>query len=376
MRKVNFSHAAIFLGLLLLSSCGWLGRLGKLRPISLKFHDQYRIPSDQQFERTSVRGLSGIDYDPATGSFYLISDDRSLQQPARFYTADIRLNGYQIDTVVFTRVDSLRTDQGTLFPPRTADPEAIRFDGLSGFLAWSSEGEKIVQPGREIIQQPFIRLINKGGMVLDSFRVPERFQYYTYEKGARNNGSLEAMSYTPDFRQLWLCMEEPIYEDGLRIDTANNNSYLRLFGYDRFTGVQIGEFAYQPERVAFTPSPADAYRINGVSEILFLDSNRFLVMERSFSTGRRSCTVRIFLSSLAGATDISGMESLALQKNIQPVSKKLLFDFNILDRHIDNLEGMCWGPVMPSGRRSLLIISDDNFSDRQETQLFLLELME
>jgi hypothetical protein len=376
MRKISFSHAAIFLGLLLLSSCGWLGRLGKLRPISLKFHDQYRIPSDQRFEHTSVRGLSGIDYNPAKGAYYLISDDRSLQQPSRYYTADIRLNGYRIDTIVFTRVDSLRNDQGTLFPPRTADPEAIRFDGLSGFLAWSSEGEKIIQPGREIIQQPFIRLINKGGMVLDSFRVPQRFQYYAYEKGARNNGSLEAMSYTPDYRQLWLCMEEPLYEDGPRIDTADNNSYLRLFGFDRFTGKQVGEFAYQAEKVAYAASPADAYRINGVSEILFLDSTRFLVMERSFSTGRRSCTVRIFLANLAGATDITGMESLALRKDIQPVSKKLLFDFNVLNRHIDNLEGMCWGPELPNGHRSLLLISDDNFSDRQETQLFLLELVE
>lgn len=376
MRKIIFFHAAFLCGLSLLSSCGWVGRLGKLRPVSLKYHDQYRIPADQQFAQTAVRGLSGIDYNSTTGEYYIISDDRSQQQPARYYTANILLKGYAIDTVLFNRVDSLRTDNGTLFPARTADPEAIRFDGLSGFLAWSSEGERVVQPGREILQQPFIRLMNKRGMVLDSLRVPERFRYQAFEKGARNNGSLEAMSYTPDYRQLWLCMEEPLYEDGPRLDTANNNSYLRLFGIDRFTGKQVGEFAYRAEKVAFAPSPADAYRINGVSEILFLDSNRFLVMERSFSTGRRSCTVRIFLASFAGATDISGMESLALQKDIQPVSKKLLFDFNVLNRHIDNLEGMCWGPVLPNGHRSLLIISDDNFSDRQETQLFLLELIQ
>ncbi len=46
-----------------------------------------------------------------------------------------------------------------------------------------------------------------------------------------------------------------------------------------------------------------------------------------------------------------------------------------LDR-LDNTEGMTWGPVLPNGNRSLVFISDDNFSARQITQLLAFEFLE
>ena len=365
----------LFLAVILsLSSCGWMNRVGRLRPVTMRFLDMKQIPGNLVFEKTFVRGLSGIDYNPSLDEYYIICDDRSERQPARYYTARIKLGHYRIDSFWVTRVDTLRDDSGGAFGPRGTDPESIRYDALSGFRIWSSEGERT--PARGVYTQPTIRLMQRDGVVLDSFPLPDRFHVHPTDVGVRDNGTLEGVSYTPDFRQLWLSLEEPLYEDGPRIDTHYNGSYLRLFGFDRFTKNRIGEFAYQPDKVAQSPWPASAYRINGVSEILFLDSARLLVMERSYSTGRKGNTIKIFLANLANATDIRNIESLAHRTDIRPVEKKLLFNLDDLDRYIDNVEGICFGPKLPNGKRSLILISDDNFSNTQQTQLFLFELGE
>ena len=41
---------------------------------------------------------------------------------------------------------------------------------------------------------------------------------------------------------------------------------------------------------------------------------------------------------------------------------------------IDNLEGMAWGPVRPDGRRTLVMVTDDNFSPQQVTQVLAFEV--
>ena len=35
---------------------------------------------------------------------------------------------------------------------------------------------------------------------------------------------------------------------------------------------------------------------------------------------------------------------------------------------IDNLEGMAWGPRLPDGRRTLILVADDNFNPEETTQ--------
>ena len=40
---------------------------------------------------------------------------------------------------------------------------------------------------------------------------------------------------------------------------------------------------------------------------------------------------------------------------------------------MDNLEGMTWGPPLPGGGRSLVLVSDDNFNPAQSTQFIAAE---
>lgn len=73
------------------------------------------------------------------------------------------------------------------------------------------------------------------------------------------------------------------------------------------------------------------------------------------------------------ATDVSGMESLAGQ-TWTPVRKTLVYDFARAGFTPDNLEGMALGPRLAGGSRTLIILSDDNFSPLEQTQLVALRL--
>ena len=41
---------------------------------------------------------------------------------------------------------------------------------------------------------------------------------------------------------------------------------------------------------------------------------------------------------------------------------------------LDNVEGMTLGPLLPDGRRALVLVSDNNFASSQFTQLLLFAL--
>ena len=95
---------------------------------------------------------------------------------------------------------------------------------------------------------------------------------------------------------------------------------------------------------------------------------------QSFSTGyENDLQVKIYLADLRNATDIKGDSSLVLKPALNPVKKKLLFNFSTLKMRIDNLEGISFGPRLKNGNRSLLVISDNNFNPLEITQLILLD---
>ncbi|UXE64571.1 MAG: esterase-like activity of phytase family protein [Woronichinia naegeliana WA131] len=53
---------------------------------------------------------------------------------------------------------------------------------------------------------------------------------------------------------------------------------------------------------------------------------------------------------------------------IIPAKKTLLLDLTSLGIPIDNVEGITFGSTLPNGERSLILVSDNNFSSTQFTQ--------
>ncbi|MBZ4191231.1 esterase-like activity of phytase family protein [Niabella beijingensis] len=345
----------------------------------LKFLDEYEIPFDLKYENTWVGGLSGIDYDRRNDRYFIISDERSATSPSRFYTARIRIAENRIDTVIFTGVQSLKMPGGKRFPSlkegaqEAADPESIRFNAATNSLIWSSEGDRAQRNGGINIKDPWIWKMDLNGNYLDSFSLPSNLHVQTSEQGPRVNGVFEGLGFAADYRILFASVEEPLYEDGPRADVDYPGAPVRILKYNVATGKPVAQYAYLLDAVARKPHPDSAFRVNGISEILPLDDHRLLVMERSFSMGNSYCTIKIYEATLKDATDVSGRSGLHLDRNYRPASKKLLLNMNDLNRYIDNVEGITFGPKLANGHYSVILIADNNFSREEKTQVFLFE---
>ena len=55
-------------------------------------------------------------------------------------------------------------------------------------------------------------------------------------------------------------------------------------------------------------------------------------------------------------------------------SKSLLLNLDTLGIPLDNVEGMTFGPRLRGGKRTLLLVSDNNFAPSQFTQFLLFAL--
>ena len=349
---------------------------------AVKFLGQYIIPYNLAYNNTTVGGLSGIDYDAADDKYFLICDDRSAVNPARFYTAHISFTQKGIDTVYFTGVQTLLQQNGNVYPNskedpyHTPDPEAIRFNPQTRQLIWTSEGERIVKDNNIVLENPAIISITEKGKYIDSFSLPHNLIMQNTENGPRQNGVLEGLTFSDHFKNLYVNVEEPLYEDGPRADVTDNGAFIRIFKFNVISRQNTQQVAYKLEPVAHAANPANEFKINGIPDILFLSDNKLLVIERSFSTGRLACTIKLFLADLNNATDIKKMPSLKLNNSFVPATKKLLLNMDDLGIYIDNVEGVTFGPVLPNGHKTLLFVADNNFNPLEKTQFLLFEVIE
>ena len=348
---------------------------------SLIFLGGHDIPFDLQYNKTTVGGLSGIDYDAKHNLYYLISDDRSDKNPARFYTAGIFFTQKGIDSIVFKGVSNMLQKNGSLYPNdkqdryHTPDPESIRYNPAKRQLVWSSEGERIVKEKDTVLVNPSIIFIQPDGKFIDSIILPANLIMHATENGPRRNGVLEGMSFADNYKTLFVDVEEPLYEDGPRADITENNAYIRILKFNVAGRKNIAQYAYKLSPVAHPAIPETAFKINGVPEILSIGNNKLLVMERSFSSGRIPCSIKLFIADLNGATDISKM-TLKNKNDFTPAKKKLLLNMDDLGIYTDNIEGITFGPSLPNGHKTLLFIADNNFSATEKAQVLLFEVVE
>lgn len=349
---------------------------------AIKFLGEYNIPFNLKYKNTTVGGLSGIDYDAKNKLYYLICDDRSEKNPARFYTAKIFISAKDIDSMRFTGVVNMLQPNNTVYPNNkqdalhTPDPEAIRYNPVTKKLVWSSEGERIVRATDTVLENPSVITISTTGKFFNNFQLPDNLTMQSTEKGPRQNGVLEGMSFADNYKTLFVNVEEPLYEDGERAALEVADNYIRIFKFDVESKTNTAQYAYKLEPVAYAANPANGFKINGVTDILSVGKNRLLVIERSFSTGRLPSTVKLFIANLDTATNIKEVQSLKGNSNFIPVTKKLLLNMDDLGIYIDNIEGVTFGPTLPNGHKSLVFIADNNFFPFEKAQLLLFEVLE
>lgn len=338
----------------------------------LEYLGQWQLPPQEAGVPNTIGGLSGITFDPARQVYHIISDDKSEHGPARFHTARISLSGNGVDDVEFTGVQPLLDESGKPFGPNNftarppviaPDAEAIAYDADRRLLYWTSEGYVHDDPsGGPAIRQPWIRVAGLDGSYQGEFALPPSFLYTGDQtRGPRPNGVLEGLSLTPDGRYVFAAMEQPLFQDGPATD-ENHTGLVRITKFDAVTRTAIAQYAYPVDRAA----PETGF--NGVSDILALSETSLLVIERAANLPRR-VAVSVYRADTGPATDVLDVASLRDQA-VTPMAKTLAADLNAtpkLDR-LDNIEGLTLGPALPDGRRSVVLVSDDNFQPFEVTQ--------
>jgi hypothetical protein len=348
---------------------------------SLKFINEYVIPFNQNYKGTSIGGLSGIDFDQEHNLYYILSDDRSDINPVRFYTIKINLSSKGIDTVSFESVHFLLQANGEKYlsfkqhPDKSVDPEDLRLNLKSGQFFWSSEGERIVKDEDVILIKPFVQIADLEGKFVDKIPLPSILNMQSYEKGPRRNGTIEGISFNKNFDTLYAALEEPMYEDGPRADVTKTNSWIRVFQFDMLSKKNTAQYAYLLEPIAYPANPIGEFKVNGVTEILSLSKTKLLTVERSYSSGRLPCTIKVFIADFTHADDIKKVRSLKEQPPLHAFEKRLLLNMDDLGIYIDNIEGVTFGPTLPNGHATLIFVADDNFKQIQKTQLLLFEVI-
>ena len=373
----------LFIGALLLSQT--FSQVKYIQPTAnikqLKFLGEYVIPHNMNFKGTTIGGLSGLDYDAEHNIYYSISDDRSEHNPARFYVLKIKVTPKGIDTVEFVDTRNMLQSDGTVYPNKkqnpykTPDPEAMRYNPIAKQLVWTSEGERDLGMFKTVLENPAITTISTSGKYIDTFPLPSQVIMHKEEIGPRQNGVFEGITFANNYKEAYVSIEEPLYQDGQRADTQDVNPMIRILKYDLATKKNMAQYAYKLEPVAHAPLPL-TFKINGVSDILYEAKDKLLVMERSFSTGRMACTVKIFEADLSKATNIKDNLSLTQNKAFVPATKRLVLNMDNLGRYVDNVEGMTFGPTLPNGHKTIVTVVDNNFLMLEKTQFFLFEVIE
>jgi hypothetical protein len=377
MRKIIF---LVFIQTIFFLSCSNLKQTTENNAVpKLKLVSSLEIPFDKTFRNTKVGGLSGIDYDAKNNLYYFISDDRSMFNDSRFYTAKIRLVENKLEGIDFQSVSTLKNENGKVYgnwtttPTTSADPEDMRYNPKTNSIVWSSEGARVITADKEILQNPSLNFMDLKGNFLGNITLPENLKMQKLEKGPRNNGTLEGITFDKNYKTIYTNIEEPLFEDGDQANTSKGG-LIRLYQFNAKTKENTAQYGYQLEPIALEPNPKGTFAVNGVSAIQYYGKNQLLVVERSYSTGTQACTVKVFLCDLKKATNVKNYVSLKNQ-NFEVTSKKLILNMDDLGIFIDNIEGLTFGPKLANGHHSLIFVSDNNFSDKQKTQLMVFELM-
>ncbi len=341
--------------------------------LSLDFIDSYTLPKNN-FRNTTIGGLSAITYHPKEDYYYVLSDDRSNHGDARFYTLKLDIkqqdnNQIKITNATIENVTFLLDEEGNRYAPNTIDPEGIALSPRETIFI-SSEGniKKNIDP--------FIGEFDlKTGKKKIDISLPKKY--------FNKDDAIQGIQENLGFESLTLNNNSLAKDDPFRLFTATESALIQDINYNSGTKAKIRLLHYvinpigSPIIVAehlYLQDPSAPETIsNGLTELLSLNKEGyFLSLERTF--GLTGFGAKIYQVVVGNATDTSSIINFEDISNIQALKKKLLLNLTDLGIYLDNLEGMCLGSRLPDGSRSLILISDDNFNDEQDTQILLFSI--
>jgi hypothetical protein len=371
---------------------------GSAHAQNLSYLGQQIVPTSATFRGLPAGGLSSIDYVPATGRYLAICDDRSDRGPARFYELALDLSQFRRSAdpghagVTWVDMTTLRDKDGQPFGRNRIDPESLRLDAQRQLIYWADEGQR----SSAVIDPPTLRRMHPHGTPAGDFTLPPYYRpagsaggLAAGDTGPHNNLAFESVAITPDGRTLWTMVENGLAQDSLPA-AQGQGSRARMLSFDLDTGKAGAEYVYDVAPLPFPPAREGDFATNGVPDILALSATEFIVIERAYAVGAAtpgraaltgkptSTTIKLFRIDTQGATDVSGWPTIK-GRDVVPVKRSLLLDLSSLTNDdgsvlaLDNIEGITFGPMV-NGKRTLILVSDNNFNPAQFTQFIALQI--
>lgn len=332
---------------------------------SVEFLSEYTLPPGMRFQDACVGGLSAIAYDTVGDRYFALSDSR---RDARLFTLDVDVGETsegqpEITAVKLETVVRLLTREGEPYPDGRVDPEGLVLTGDGeAFISSEGDAEKSVPP--------FVDLIDVGdGSYLQSAAIPlafrPRHEAGVQVRGVRPNLGFESLALSPDRRHLYVASESSLAQDTPAGDKvpAGTRLFARLLHY------QLDEVPRLESQLLYPlEQPAGEVVVHGLVELQPLDDDgRLLAMERTFGYDV-GMVVKLFELDLGRTLDEVDRSTLSPAAAELPVlEKRLVLDFADLPVTLDNFEGLTFGPPLPDGGDSLLVLGDNDNVDCQPT---------
>lgn len=294
--------------------------------------------------KTQLTYGSGIGFGVSNGA-------PSLNKPSNYYFTG-RSDNFDANQ------NSTNANNGRL------DPEGVRVSNDGRFVFISDEyGPYVYQ----------FKLWN--GRRVHSFTLPEKFSSPNLNAigdteitgntvGRVANKGMEGLAITPDGQSLVGIMQSPLIQDG-----GTSAAYTRIVKINIASG-QVNEYAYPLDNIGTVSKP----KYSGVSEILAINNNEFLVDERDGKgLGDNSAAVvkKLYRINLTNAQDVGNVVGSANLAS-KAVGKTLFLDLvaalnanGIASIDIPaKIEGMTFGPdvlINNTTKRTLYIANDNDF---------------
>ena len=328
-------------------------------------------PADQ------LGGFSAIEYS-GEGSRYFVLSDRGPGDGAASFACRVQEFELKIDSAgkliqpLLRKTILLKNESGQQLNGSLASLSATTNENQS--LAFDCEGLRLVNSKSIVVTDeygPSVRLFSIDGRQQQRLSMPVDFKLCAEPtkpgvRGTYPNRGLEGVALSTDGATIVAAMQGPLVQDG-------------VIEGEKCLGVNTRWLMLDSRNSSAKATQQFVYPLTdettGVSEVLAVDADRYLVLERDSNVGLEAKIKHIYLADTRGATDVSPVASLgrnSLPAEVKPISKRLLIDLR--DERFGlggeltagKPEGLSWGPGLSDGRRMLMVCVDNDFEiDRQ-----------
>lgn len=296
------------------------------QPLSMNYRNSYPLGDtavDQFGQSFTVTGLSGITWIGADQFLAVMDNSDKLVRLSVTFAAEGDIESASI--------------AGGLTLALSRDFEGIAYTNAVRNSVFLSEENT---PG-------LVEFSLADGSLLRTLDVPAVFAH------RRANLGFESMTRRASGPELWTANEAALTVDG-PVSSPSNGTVVRLLHYSTISGQPTPDVQY-----AYLTEPMHGGDIqggtSGVSDLVVLPDGRLIVLERSLALSFPNLfKTRIYQVGFDGATDVSGFTDGLIGQSYTLAQKTLLSDDNLA-----NVEGLCLGPPLPSGRRAFVGVIDD-----------------